>query len=118
VKDLLGNKKEIENRFQWKDKKGNNHNPEQMGTYHLFCTLRMVWNHYMPEDAKIWTYNQYTFGSFYTNDYMKNAVLKLGYELNVRNDIKHEWQKDIDLMIDYLNKNDIKKINSDKLNLL
>ena len=60
--------------FKWRDRKGNMLSVLEMKTSHLFYTLRMIWNHTMPQDAIIPSCNMYRFPEFYTECYMKQAI--------------------------------------------
>lgn len=78
--------------FKWRDKKGVFHTPKSMETRHLFYTLRMIWNHSMLDTMRIEPYTRYTFNSFYTPAYMKEAIQHVGTELFKRNDLLPEWE--------------------------
>ena len=73
--------------FKWRDRKGNFHAPRDMETHHLFFTLRMIWNHSAPEELKILPYKKYAFSSFYTPQYVREAVRYLCRELSLRTDL-------------------------------
>jgi hypothetical protein len=92
----------IEPTFQWKDKHDNFHFPSDMETRHLFYTLKMIWNHTMPFEAKIVPYKLYDFGPYYTEEYLKKAIYYITIELSTRNDMKPNWQIELQRMIDYL----------------
>jgi hypothetical protein len=87
--------------------------PGEMETRHLFFTLRMIWNHSMPDDAKLHPYKQYTFnplylseGTFYDELYMQRAIRFIGLELFSRDDIDPRFQAQLDFMKNYLRKNE------------
>lgn len=77
--------------WKWRSKDGTFRDPADMETTHLFYVLRMIWNHTMPIEAHVRTpgrpINYYTFGEFYTVDYMKSAILHIWAELTTRSDI-------------------------------
>jgi hypothetical protein len=92
--------------WKWKTSPANGNkliSPSQMETRHLFNTLRMIWNHTMPSDARIHPYKEYDFSSYYTPSYLKIAILKIGVELLNRKDIRPQWAKELDIMINYIN---------------
>lgn len=60
--------------FVWKGKDQRTYAPDDMATGHLFNTISMIWNHSMPEQVRTHNYIRYQFGSFYTLDYMMQAV--------------------------------------------
>lgn len=79
--------------FQWRSADGDFWHPDHMETRHVFYTVRMIWNHSVPEDMRVGqNVRLYRFGEFYTADYMKQAVLALGRELMTRKDLA-PWQR-------------------------
>jgi len=73
--------------FKWKDRQDNFYYPKHMETRHIFFTLLMIWNHVAPKEMQIEPFKRYTFGSFYTNEYMADAVKSLSAELKTRDDL-------------------------------
>jgi len=92
--------------FEWRDARGAFHKVREMETRHLFFTVCMIWNHAMPDDAKTHDYRRYTFGPFYTSEYMADAVRHTLRELLGRPDIEPRWRTKIDFMRDYLSRVD------------
>lgn len=88
-------KTELQRHFQWKDRTGKLWTPASMTTRHLFYTIRMVWNHTMPVQARSPTYIRYIFKEFYTPEYMAKAIQALAAELLKRNDIEPAWEAEI-----------------------
>lgn len=86
------------NDFRWRDQSGIFHHPNEMETRHLFYTLRMIWNHTMPERVRMTPYRAHEFIDFYTVTYMESAVKAIGSELFTRNDITPQWRKELDFM--------------------
>lgn len=76
--------------YQWRDRTGVFRHPCDMETRHLFHTVRMIWNHTMPEKTDPY-FRQYTFSKYYTETYMKMSVYHLLRELLNRDDITPEW---------------------------
>lgn len=91
-------KYKIEKIWQWRDKRGFFYCPYDMQTRHLFYTFRMIWNHSMPDEVRIKPYQHYVFSSFYTPEYMKEAIRFMGHELFKRTDIKPQWRNELDFM--------------------
>lgn len=89
-------------KFEWKDRDNNFYYVENMTTSHLFFTLRMIWNHTMPEEAKLRPYIKYRFGSYYKEKYMLDAVINIFHELEKRHDLKPKWKADLQNMYDYI----------------
>lgn len=88
--------------FRWRDARGRFHSPARMATRHLFYTLRMIWNHTMPEHVKLRPYHEYEFSADYTVEYMRDAVFALGAALLSRPDLDPRWQRELDQMRDAL----------------
>lgn len=82
--DLVVDKNLVKN-FQWKDRHNNYHYPKDMKTSHLFYVIRMIWNHSVSNQYKVDMPQEYIFGSFYTNDYMREAFKNIFTELMTRN---------------------------------
>lgn len=92
--------KEVSVPFQWRDKKGEFHSVTGMRTGHLFYVVRMIWNHKMP--LKFEPYRRYSFSSFYTDEYMFDAIKAIVPELAKRTDLAPEWKQTIKQMVEYL----------------
>lgn len=85
-------------KFEWKDKSDNFYKVEEMETRHLFFTVRMLWNHSVPDDFKLYPYKQYSFSAFYSKDYVREAIRCMLHELSTRNNIMPKWENDLDYM--------------------
>jgi len=72
---------ELVPKFRWRARNGRKYLPSEMDTHHLYYTLRMIWNHSAPEHLKIRPYKKYIFQQYYSEDYIKEAVRVLLYEL-------------------------------------
>ena len=98
----LEGSKDITN-FKWRSAGGRKYNPSEMETKHLFYTIRMIWNNFMPnpvpDNPKF-----YVFGPTYTKPYMQDALISLGLELSKRKDIDDKFMKQILWMSDELKK--------------
>ena len=66
-----------------------------MVTRHLFLTLRMIWNHVMPDDARIHPHVRYKFAPYYTEQYFKRAIVALANELSTRTDLEPSVAADL-----------------------
>lgn len=84
--------------FVWRDMRGNPHVPAKMATRHLWFTIRMIWNHTMPNHVRITPYHAYEFSADYTAAYLRDAVFTLGAELLSRDDIDPRWYDDLERM--------------------
>jgi len=93
--------------FKWRQKGGEFIYPSKMKTRHLFHTLRMIWNHKMPECAKITPYNQYEFSAYYTDEYLKKSIFHLSQELGKRNDMTSIQKYELGQMVAYLSRNQL-----------
>lgn len=77
--------------FRWRDKDGIMHPVEEMSTRHLFYTVRMIWNHSVPEEFRLRPYRPYKFSTFYTPRYMSDGVGAMLDELSRRENIPAEF---------------------------
>ena len=94
---LLG-KTEVAADWRWRDRSGEFHRPAHMETRHLYFTVRMIWNHTMPEQYRFKGYKRYKFRSFYTEAYMVEAVYALSKELFQRDDLTDEMKAGLEYM--------------------
>lgn len=78
--------------WTWRSADGDEWAPASMETRHLFYTIRMIWNHAVPEHMRVGqNIRLYRFPAFYTRAYMELAVFHLGHELMRRRDLL-PWQ--------------------------
>ena len=73
--------------FLWRTRHGEYISPKNMRTSHLFFTVRMIWNHSVPNELKLNPYNAYFFDSNYPSSYMARAVEYMLKELTTRTDL-------------------------------
>lgn len=85
--------------FKWKPNGAPEISVNKMETRHLWFTLRMIWNHTMPEHQRFKPYRHYSFGPKYTSEYMLEAVKEILKELAGRKDMQESWWKEL-LMMD------------------
>lgn len=88
--------------FKWKTKNNQFLLPRKMETRHLFYTLRMIWNHTMPEQARLNPYRHYRFGDFYSIEYIQKAIINIGRELLGRDDLTPRQESDLRKMAQFL----------------
>ncbi len=61
--------------------------PKEMATTHLFNTIKMIWNHTVPEDMKLKPYKKYKIDTrVYTHSYISQILRLLLQELSTRSD--------------------------------
>ena len=89
-------------RFMWRSHDDTRRYVDEMETRHLFYTLRMVWNHSMPEEARSASYKRYSFSPFYTAEYMQDAIRYICRELSTRKNLDPAWQVELDRFAAYL----------------
>lgn len=88
--------------FKWRQKGGVFISPSEMETRNIYFSLRMIWNHRMPENAKLRPYREYEFNIFYTDQYFTDAIYHLSRELKTRTDMRDIWVFELNQMIEYL----------------
>lgn len=101
-------KYELKEMFKWKPNGAEEIAVSEMETRHLWFTLKMIWNHTMPEQHKFHPYKKYAFGPRYTTEYMLEAVSEILKVLKDRKDIQKNWLKEM-LTMDLISKSYIKK---------
>lgn len=69
-----------------------------METRHLFHTLRMIWNNFMPPEKRVGAVRLYSFGPHYTQAYLADAIARIGQELLGRSDLRASWRAELDQM--------------------
>lgn len=86
--------------WRWRSRDGTMHDPTQMETRHLFHTLRMIWNNWMPRHMHVGKRIQYYRfqPKFYPDSYMAEAIIHCWNELQQRDDLTRQWQHEIDEM--------------------
>ena len=78
--------------FMWLDQNGGCRAPAQMTTHHLFYSIKMMWNHLVPQEYKIIPYIRYGLNpKRFTEKYCKLAVHELSKELLTREDWWHYY---------------------------
>lgn len=77
--------------------------PAEMETSHLFHTLRMIWNNFMPAHMRVGAVKLYTFNpDIWPESYLGQAIRQIGRELFNRRDIA-PWQKyELERMAEWL----------------
>lgn len=93
--------------WKWRTKDGRHFRVREMATAHLFNTILMIWNHTMPETARIQPFRQYEFGAFYTKAYMIAAVQHMATELVTRDDVTARQREILGQMMAWLETNQV-----------
>ena len=89
--------------WRWKTSDNLYLRPVVMETRHLHHTLVMIWHHTMPESARVRNYyRRYSFGPFYTKQYMMQAIKIMAAELASRDDLKPYMKRELHFMMSYL----------------
>lgn len=83
----------VGNVFEWRSMRHRMIPITSMATTHLYNTVVMIWNHAVPEPLKYRPFNHYVFGSFYTKEYMFQAIRYMLPELARRDNLK-AYQRD------------------------
>ena len=112
MKNLVkADKRELykEQPFTWYGRYNVPYKLKDMEDRHLFFTVRMIWNHAMPEEARTHEYRKYQFGSRYTPEYMKSALIHMIPELLNRDQSEwpKQWIDQLNGMIAWLNRNNM-----------
>jgi len=55
----IDKRNKLKHKYMWRDTDGHFHDPKSMETRHVFFTLRMIWNHHAPLEARIEPYRRY-----------------------------------------------------------
>lgn len=87
ISNSLSNSVKEVKEFMWRDQRNNLHPVSSMHTRHLCSTLKMIWNHTVPELYKLRPFKRYSFSTFYTREYMIEAVRTMMEELAKRDDL-------------------------------
>lgn len=91
--------KEVANTFRWKPRQEPEIAVADMSTRHLFFTVRMLWNNFMPDPARVGDVRLYRFGSHYTREYMADAIRAMVPELERREANLHDdWKQQLSKM--------------------
>ncbi|KER02851.1 hypothetical protein LGZ99_17350 [Photorhabdus temperata] len=88
--------------WRWKTHSNELLTPSEMSTDHLFYTLRMIWNNFMPTGVRVGDVKLYEFDAFYTPQYMKNAIKYIATELTHRDDIQSIHANEFQQIITWL----------------
>lgn len=96
---------QLAKQFMWKDRENQFHLIHEMDTKHLFFTLRMIWNHYTPIQMRIEPYKKYKIGTFYSKEYISDAIKHITRELGTRNDLTPYFIKCLTKMKEYIDGN-------------
>lgn len=89
-------------KFKWRTKGGEFYKPHNMTTHHLFFTIRMIWNHSVPEHMQIKPFKKYILSDFYDREYLIKAVYNLALELSTRDDLTSYYKESIKVILLHL----------------
>ena len=93
-------------KFMWKDRFDNFHDVKDMSTTHLFYTLRMAWNHAVPEYMQVGeNIQRYRFSLWYTKVYWQQAIYYIYTELMARTDLPENLQQQLNQMRKHFKEN-------------
>jgi hypothetical protein len=84
--------------WRWRDRNGRWFYPKDMETRHVFHTIKMIWNNFMPAHMAFRDARHYYFGPTYTMQYLKEALINLWPELEKRNNLTGEMIRQIEIM--------------------
>lgn len=84
--------------WRWRDRNGRWLFPSDMETRHVFHTIKMIWNNFMPEHMAFRDARHYYFGPTYTMQYLKEALINLWAELETRKNLEPLWIRQIEIM--------------------
>ena len=87
--------------WYWRSSNGIRHRPHEMETKYLFYVLKMLWNHFMPEEARIEPYVERHFGKAYPEEYLREAIQKIGRELLTRRDMYKAHRREFERMLNW-----------------
>lgn len=80
----------------WVTSKGDRTNIAEMKTTHLFYTLRLLYNSFMPRPLSVGTYKQcYFTPSLYTSDYLQQIIPAIYTELNNRDGLSYSYKQQL-----------------------
>lgn len=99
----------VDRPFMWRAAGGELVLPADLPTRRLFFIVRMIWNHTMPASARTHDYQEHTFGEFYTEAYMKQAISVIIPMLLKRHDLEDVYKVQLNGMIDWLATHQIAK---------
>lgn len=85
--------------INWIKSDGTKYPVKDMETRHLFYTIRLVWNSFMPRPLSVGTYKAVLFRvDIYTPDYWKSTLPGMYDELCSRTDIPARYQEQLATM--------------------
>lgn len=94
-------KTDLKEPWKWRSSCGTFRTPQNMDTSHLFNTLKMIWNNFMPAECGVGVVRYYNFGLFYTDEYMQEAIKMIGRELFKRENLTDGQRAILEKMASY-----------------
>lgn len=95
-------RQEINDVYYWKDRHDVQHYIPDMSTGHLFYTVRMIWNHSAPEEARFYPYKRYNFSDYHTPEYICERIPLMLQELARRSNLSEFHTLMVTKMLWYL----------------
>lgn len=84
---------------KWKTSNGQSTKVTDMETKHLFYTIRLLWNTYMPEPLALGTQKvSYFTVELYTYTYLKEVIQAMYKELGIRQDLDWDLEGQLEQM--------------------
>lgn len=84
--------------FEWRTAKGTMLSIRSIPTSHLYNIMAMVWNNTCEPHQRVGKYRLYNFNSFYTEEYMAQALEQTMEELQSRGDLTTSMQNGLNLI--------------------
>lgn len=84
--------------WRWRDRNGRWFFPSDMETRHVFHTIKMIWNNFMPDHMAFSDARFYHFGPTYSLGYLKMALVNLWAELEKRNNLTWGQLNQLEIM--------------------
>lgn len=84
---------------KWRTSGGKSTRVTDMETTHLFYTIRLLWNTYMPEPLALGTQKvSYFTVELYTHTYLKEVIRAMYKELGIRQDLDWDLEGQLEQM--------------------
>lgn len=88
--------------FRWLSRDGEWSEPRNMDTDHLFFTIRVIWNHTMPYEARTHDFQRRDFGPTHGPEYLVKAIGVMVPELSIRTDLGPRHKLHLRKMVEWL----------------
>jgi len=91
----IGNTYPVDPNFLWVTQEGEITYPKAMSTWHLFNSLRMIWNHTVAPQYRLIPYKPYKGIDRWPKGMRRRAIRNLFNELMNRPDVNSRMQKEL-----------------------